>query len=113
MKVDKLKRIIPENKEEWRAINEMKKRIRDENLIKYNLNTKRTVSVDYNWLDYVYDEIYNNKYSILEWWTVLESMLWSEVTIPGFSEPKVLTVKYLCYDNDSKYILYNTEKLIR
>lgn len=100
-------------REEWKKGYEIRKQIREGNFIIGKLCTKRTVAVDYNWLEYVMYDKYNNPYSVDDYVKEMEEMLWSTVTLKGFYEPKTLTVKYMCYTGDGKYYLENKETLRR
>jgi hypothetical protein len=97
-------------KTEWLNNVKMKNRIREEQFIKYDMETKRTVSVDYNWLELVHDDIWNNEFTINEWNAVMDKMLWDCITMKGICEPKVLTINYVCYGEDGKYYLDSKEK---
>lgn len=96
-------------REEWLKGAEIRKQLREGRFIIEKLCTKRTVAVDYNWLEYVINDKFTNPFSIEDYDKEMKGLLWSMVP----ASTKSLTIKYMCYTGDGIYYLDSKEKITR
>jgi hypothetical protein len=96
-------------REDWLKGFEIRKQLREGRFIIEKLCSKRTVAVDYNWLEQVSYDAFTNPFSIEDYVEQMNKLLWAMVP----DSTKTLTIKYMCYTGDNRYYLESKEKLTR
>lgn len=82
-------------REQWLKETQIRKQLREADVIIYKLSSARITCVDYNWNEYVD----MSEYSFEDYEKQLINLCWSQVS----PRTKTMTIKYMCYNGDGSY----------